>query len=240
MPLFVSHRRLLQQKSWPRALGAWALDSGGFTELHQYGEWRTSPGEYVEAIREYQDQIGNLEWAAPQDWMCEPFIITKTGLSVAEHQRRTIDNYLTLRTLDATLPFIPVLQGWTLDDYRRHADSYVQAGIDLTDEPLVGIGSVCRRQHTTEIATIVGAVASLGLRLHGFGIKTQGLDMFSKYLHSADSMAWSFNARRSQIRLPECSHNVCNNCIKYALWWRTQLLRPLEEGNHYSQLAMIW
>jgi len=50
VPLFVSHRRLRGQQRLPRALGPWALDSGGFTELAKYGGWRTSEGEYLEAV----------------------------------------------------------------------------------------------------------------------------------------------------------------------------------------------
>ena len=54
--------------------------------------------------------------------MCEPFITTRTGLSVAEHQRRTVTSLLALRDLDPGLPVIPVLQGWTITDYLRCAD----------------------------------------------------------------------------------------------------------------------
>ena len=34
------------------------------------------------------------------------------------------------------------------------------------------------------------------LRLHGFGVNTQSLHLAQDYLYSADSMAWSFAARR--------------------------------------------
>jgi hypothetical protein len=61
----------------PRRAGA--LDSGGFTELRLHGGWRTTAAEYVTVVRRYRDQIGCLEWAAPQDWMCEPFMLAKTG-----------------------------------------------------------------------------------------------------------------------------------------------------------------
>jgi hypothetical protein len=90
-----------------------------------FGEWRTSPSQYVAAVRRYRDQIGNLMWAAPQDWMCEPIVINGgkvgrltfvgTGLSVAEHQRRTVANLLELRQLAPDLPFIPVLQGYAIE-----------------------------------------------------------------------------------------------------------------------------
>jgi len=46
VPLFVSHRRLAPRKTLPRAIAEWALDSGGFTELSLFGEWRTSARQY--------------------------------------------------------------------------------------------------------------------------------------------------------------------------------------------------
>lgn len=64
VPLFISHRRLSGRRSLPRAAHGWALDSGGFSELSLYGEWRTTPEEYVTAVRRYDTEIGRLEWAA--------------------------------------------------------------------------------------------------------------------------------------------------------------------------------
>jgi hypothetical protein len=48
--------------------------------------------------------------------MCEPFMLAKTGLTVAEHQVRAVTNYLELRGLAPDLPFVPLLQGWSRDD----------------------------------------------------------------------------------------------------------------------------
>src|SRR5262249_10265542 len=144
----------------------------------------------------YRDEIGGLRWAAPQDFMCEPYVLAKTGLTIAEHQRRTVASFLDLRDRAPDLPFIPVLQGWTLDDYRRCIELYARVGTDLTRAPVVGLGSVCRRQATAELETITRTLAGLGIRLHGFGVKTGGLDRYGRFLVSADSMAWSFAARR--------------------------------------------
>jgi hypothetical protein len=48
----------------PRAAAGWALDSGAaFSELSLFGEWRTTPRQYVAAVRRYDDEIGKLEWA---------------------------------------------------------------------------------------------------------------------------------------------------------------------------------
>jgi hypothetical protein len=225
VPLFVSHRRLARRRSLPRAIGSWALDSGGFTELSMHGGWRTPRDEYVEAVARYGEEIGKLAWAAPMDWMCEPIMIATTGLSVREHQERTVANYLELRDRG---PFVPVLQGWSLPDYERCVELYEEAGVDLAALPLVGLGSVCRRQHSAEIGTIVGELSERGLRLHGFGVKKVGLAKYGHALASADSMAWSFRARRSPP-LPGCTHKSCSNCAHFALRWRDELLALMEQ-----------
>ena len=54
--------------------------------------------------------------------MCEPHLLKKTGLTVVEHQCRTVQNYLLLRELAPSIPFVPVLQGWKIGDYDRHVD----------------------------------------------------------------------------------------------------------------------
>jgi hypothetical protein len=235
VPLFVSHRRLTGRRRFPRAGVRWALDSGGFTELSMFGEWRTSPAQYVTAVARYASEIGRLDWAAPQDWMCEPFMLARTGLSVEEHQRRTIDNYLRLHDLWSApdpCPFIPVLQGWTLPDYWRCVDLYDQAGIDLTALPVVGLGSVCRRQATAEIDHLIRSLAPL--RLHGFGCKTAGLASYGHVLTSADSLAWSYAGRRTS---PGCtpSHRNEANCLPFALTWRSRVLAHITEP---EQLAL--
>lgn len=227
VPLFVSHRRLAGRKTMPVARGPWALDSGGFSELSMFGEWRTTPTAYVAAVRRYRDEIGNLAWAAPQDWMVEDVMLRKTGLTVADHQARTVTNYLTLRDLDDSLPFVPVLQGQTLDDYRRHVDAYDRAGIDLHTYDTVGIGSVCRRQATAEIVELVANLTATGIRLHGFGMKVAGLRQVGRWMRSADSMAWSFEGRR--FRLADCrGHKTCANCMTWALSWRRSVLDAVD------------
>lgn len=229
VPLFVSDRRLREYKRLPVAAGPWALDSGGFTELSKYGSWANGPTpvEYAARVTRYQRLIGQLQWAAPQDWMCEPFITAKTGLSVETHQWRTIDSLFDLRSLAPSVPWIPVVQGYTVDDYVRHVDMYRSVGVDLAAEALVGVGSVCRRQATDEVGAIFSAVRGVGVdRLHGFGLKKQGLAKWGHLLTSADSLAWSLDARRKP-RMDECSgsaHKNCANCPRYALAWRRELV----------------
>jgi hypothetical protein len=154
----------------------------------------------------------------------------RDGLTVAVHQARTIANFLELRWLAPELPFVPVLQGWSPADYRRCVESFACAGVDLAAQSLVGVGSVCRRQATAEIEEIISTLAACGLRLHGFGVKTAGLRRYGQHLVSADSMAWSRNARAEAVRrgpAPGCSRRSCANCPHYALAWRDRVLSRL-------------
>ena len=252
VPLFVSDTRLRVYKSLPRAVAPWACDSGGFTELQKHGRWTVPPAVYVARLRRYRDEIGQLSWAAPQDWMCEPIVINGgragpltfagTGLSVAEHQRRTVANYALLREIAPDLPIIPVVQGDTPDAYRRCVDLYQSMiGVDLTTMPLTGVGSVCRRQGTHEAGRILAALHGAGVtRLHGFGFKTLGLIAHGHLLTSADSLAWSFDARRRRVPLPGCTgHRNCANCLTYALRWRTRVLAAVAAAPRTHQPALF-
>jgi hypothetical protein len=188
-----------------------------------HGSWCINSRDYVSEVGRYSDEIGLMAWAAPQDWMCEPFVTGKTGLTVEEHQRRTIANYLELRALAPDLPFIPVVQGWQVWSYWRCVEMYADAGVDLAALPLVGVGTVCRRQAMASAAGIIGSLATeYRLKLHGFGLKRQGLRQCGQHLVSADSMAWSYTARRERP-LPGHTHKNCANCLEYALLWRDQL-----------------
>jgi hypothetical protein len=226
VPLFISDRRLRRYRRLPSATTAWALDSGGFTELARHGTWDhgPTPAHYAARIRRYRDEIGHLAWAAPQDWMCERHITARTGLTVAEHQRRTVDNYLRLRELGPDLPIIPVVQGDTAADYLRCVDRFAASGVDLARVELVGVGSVCRRQSTSQVGDILTGLHRVGVtRLHGFGIKVAGLARHGHLLASADSMAWSAQARRRPA-LAGCAHRSCANCRRYALSWRRKVV----------------
>ncbi|MPZ79646.1 MAG: hypothetical protein GEV28_04300 [Actinophytocola sp.] len=226
VPLLVSHRRLAGRRSLPRATGPWACDSGGFTELSLHGRWRTDERAYVTAVRRYATEIGHLAWAAPMDHMTEQHVLARTGATVRTHQHRTVTNYLRLRELAPDLPIIPVLQGQTVADYHRCADIYERLGVDLAALPLVGVGSVCRRQHTADVEQIMRSLAARGLRLHGFGVKITGLARYAETMSSADSASWSRQGRY----VPGCSpsHRSESNCLRFALAWHDRLGRSLK------------
>lgn len=194
---FISVNRLRGRKSGFQ-VGDWIMDSGAFTEISTHGHYRHSVEEYAAEIRRWS-MNGRLLAAVAQDWMCEPWVVQKTGLSVAEHQRLTVERYDALMACDVGgVTILPVLQGFAPQDYVAHIDMY---GDRLKHGMWVGVGSVCKRNG--DPASIEGVLLAIhrarpDLRLHGFGLKTTALRsaLVVELLETADSMAWSFAARR--------------------------------------------
>ena len=236
-PLFVSRNTLRRLKTLPRSVVPWCMDSGAFTEIFTHGCWTVDESDYAAYVNKCAEEIGLLQWAAPMDWMCEPEMLEKTGLSIEEHQKRTTENVLNLRQL-TDVPIIPVLQGWHLEDYLKHIEQYYDAGIYLESEPTVGLGSVCRRQNTVQAESIIAYLANLGLSLHAFGFKLTGLKTTGHLLKSADSMAWSYNARKNNPLLGH-THKHCGNCIEWAVNWRKKALLSISNSDGAQFPMMI-
>lgn len=230
-PMMVSLSVLSGVRELRPALGEVCVDSGGFTKIAHHGRWDIEARPFAASMRRVHDALGTVRWLAIQDWMCEPVMLARSGLTVRGHQMRTVVSYAVLLELAPELPWLPVLQGYSLDDYLRHVEDYANAGFDLTRLAIVGLGSVCRRQSTSEIEVIVRRLAGDGLRLHGFGMKTLGLIRCADALASADSMAWSYDARRS-APLPGHPHKTCANCLAWALAWCERVEARVAEALH--------
>ncbi len=193
---FVSVNILRGRKSFFQVRD-WILDSGAFTELSRFGNYSHSVEDYAQEINRWS-KCGNLEMAVCQDYMCEPFMLEKTGLTISGHQQLTIERYDKLIPL-TSVPIMPVLQGYLVDDYINHLKMY---GYRLAIGMRVGVGSVCKRNSKPkEIMQIFEAIKEQrpDLRLHAFGLKTTALrsNYICTLLYSADSMAWSYRARRN-------------------------------------------
>lgn len=182
------------------------VDSGAFTEISKHGRYRHSVAEYAaELYRLYTSGVVKIAAAVAQDYMCEPFILAKTGLTIEEHQRLTIERYDALvdelqSLFQGEIPFhvMPVLQGFAPHDYVNHVRLY---GERLKPEMWVGVGSVCKRQgDPRSIMAVLQAIhrERPELLLHGFGVKITSLlhPGVRELLATADSMAWSFAARK--------------------------------------------
>lgn len=205
---FVSVNRLRKRKSAFTAQD-WIMDSGAFTELSRDQDVDAAgnliPNDYRHDVAAYANQIarwkdnGNLLAAVSQDYMCEQFILDKTGMTVQEHQRLTIERYDEILRCDTGVYIMPVLQGYEPKDYASHVRQY---GSRLGARAWVGVGSVCKRNgNISAIESVLLAIKHVrpDLRLHGFGLKTTALSsgLVNQLLETADSMAWSYNARKN-------------------------------------------
>lgn len=193
---FVSVNRLRDRRA-PFQVGDWIMDSGAFSTILKHGGYPESPAEYAAHIRRWKSN-GNLLAAVAQDYMCEPSMLARTGLTVADHQRLTIERYDALLAADPGVYIMPVLQGYAGVDYLAHLRAYSGR---LTPGMWVGVGSICKRNgDPCAIWRVLDRIkdARPDLRLHGFGLKTTSLEspIIRGLLYTADSMAWSFAARR--------------------------------------------
>lgn len=196
---FVSVNRLRNRKS-SFECGDWIMDSGAFTTIATHGGYPLPVKAYADEIRAIvrRQTSGNLLAAVAQDYMCEAWMLEKTGLTVADHQRLTIERYDDLVAEDTGVYILPVLQGYSSKEYVAHVRAY---GDRLPQGAWVGVGSICKRN--SDICAIWKVLSSIkderpDLRLHGFGLKTTSLQnpIIRGLLWSADSMAWSFAARK--------------------------------------------
>jgi len=193
---FISVTRLRRRKGL-FVVHDWIMDSGAFSTIATHGGYPAPVEEYAAEIHRWKTN-GNLLAAVAQDYMCEPWMVAKTGLSVREHQRLTIERYDALTRLVPDVYILPVLQGYNVEEYVAHVHMY---GDRLAPYAWVGVGSVCKRNTSPQIiAEILEAIHAVrpDLALHGFGIKKTALysPAVRMQLVSADSMAWSFAARR--------------------------------------------
>lgn len=210
----ISVNRLIDRKS-NFAVNTWIMDSGAFTRIVN-GVGHIPVEEYAEQVLRWSN-CGNLVAAVSQDYMCEPFVLKKTKLSVQEHQQLTSDNYDKLRKLvDERVYIMPVIQGYKVSDYISHLNQY---GDKLKYGQWVGVGSVCKRNSSpSQIEEILIAihVARPDLKLHGFGIKKKSLESSIVWdiLYSADSQAHGLAAGRGKNKY--VNSNDPEHALNYA------------------------
>jgi hypothetical protein len=195
---FISVNAIRNRKG-PFPANEWIMDSGAFTTIRTHGGYPHGPEEYAAQIKRWSTN-GRLLAAVAQDWMCEADMLKRTGLTVPEHQRLTVERYdeLDLAWDVAGVYILPVLQGYAPQDYVAHIRQY---GARLMPGMWVGVGSVCKRNGDPKaIEDVLLAIKTErpDLRLHGFGLKKTAFKskLVCSLLHTADSMAWSYSARK--------------------------------------------
>jgi hypothetical protein len=204
--VMISVKALEKRNSSFNYSGKWILDSGAFTEIAKHGYYKDSPEDYYKKICKYSSK-GNLLIAVSQDWMCEPFILKRTGLTIKDHQELTIKRYQDLISLNPVIPVMPVIQGYQISDYVQHLNNY---GSLLKTGQWVGLGSMCKRNsNPDEVYQILRTIKLIrpDLKLHGFGLKILALERkeIREIIYSTDSMAWhyprKFNPELNELTL---------------------------------------
>ena len=146
----------------------------------------------------------NPLWLEMTPWEFEPHYT-----NVEDHQWLTVYRYKhileELRARKCNTYLMPVLQGYTPEEYIACLDLYEKEGL-LPHGAYVGVGSVCKRNANPEtVVDVLGAIKRRrpDLQLHGFGIKITALrdPKVRALLRSADSMAWSVDARHTRNRI---------------------------------------
>lgn len=206
-----------------------AIDSAGFTAWSTYGRYPWTPAAYVLGLVAKLYAAGHhIAWWASMDACCEPEI---AGSHIAVRMRQAETTRVLAECVElaehAGIPEpLPVVQGWHVDDYVRHArdlEPYL-----LGPAPLLGVGSMCRR-HVRGRDGLIQVVEALDLvlppavRLHLFGVKSDGLAALARHhrVASVDSMAWDVEARR---RWPK-GRTMARRAGVMADWHATQLAK---------------
>lgn len=196
-----------RQKTWrvrnhwlPRAGLKW-LDCGGFTLLNRYSEYPFSIGNYMNFVARMKPH-----WYATMDYPCEPEISRAVGLETNEERIiATVANAEKMLAMEEMIfgsVAVPVIQGYTLDEYLYCIDLHNEAG---TIRPYMAVGSMCRRLTNKQIKKLIPAIYdranSYGCtELHYFGLKlSPGLIPVSEYIWSRDSAA-IYDAYDKEIR----------------------------------------
>lgn len=194
---FIARNRLKNRKSgFP--VGKWVLDSSAFSTIFQFGGYPDEPEVYAAEIKRWAGN-GHLLAAVTQDYMCEADMLAATGMTVAEHQRLTVERYDRLAACDlGGVYLMPVLQGYAPAEYVECLRLY---GDRIGPNAWVGVGSVCKRNgDPSAIEDVLMAIRAVrpDIRWHGFGIKTTALGsgLVQEILDTGDSMSWSFAARK--------------------------------------------
>ncbi len=225
------HPRTSLRARLPRSLYRIGIDSAGYTSLRKTGALSFTVEDYLRAV-----ELHDADYFFTIDYMCEPEVLKKTGLTVRDHQARTTANTMEIidkrKSYAITGTFAPVVQGWTVEDYLAHIDELKSAGA-LKYATMLGIGTLCCRTREDDILRIIHAIrAAVPMKLHGFGVKLTALQyrLACDALFSVDSHSWAKTGwrRADEIRAQcakasACKYKNCVNCATTIRVWMNRI-----------------
>ncbi|WP_291333425.1 hypothetical protein [Desulfovibrio sp.] len=206
------------------------LDSAGFTAMKKYNGFPWTIDAYVELAARFPF----ARWAS-MDYCVEQEIAASREV-VLDRISQTINANHSCANLARQYgildTFMPVIQGRTPDDYLRCIERMPM----VFDFPVVGVGSMCRRQvHGADgilrvIAALDQAFAGTEVQLHLFGLKSQGAAAVRAHprVFSVDSQAYGSAARWDAVKAghSKTNHFVAGVMEQWLLSQRANLQRP--------------
>ena len=177
------------------------VDSGGFAFFSRWGEYPFSLESYLDLVYYVQD-THPLFRVATLDYPCEPEIDRSQLMTNEERITKTVSNAVLCVDTDKSLPWLPVIQGYTIQEYLSCIEQYREAGLE---SDYWAIGSICSRKGSPyEIRNIVTKIKELHPKnkLHAFGLSLPylaDLQVFQS-LYSSDSAAWNWGISGVNMR----------------------------------------
>lgn len=238
-----------------------ALDSGGFTAMQLWkrlGRQSGMAGIFPWTYSQYLELVSDLNpaWYSQPDLCVERELVTSqeetdyrinATATLLEGVLRVVYDWQCelAKTCSPSVvanmvrPPVPVLQGWTADDYLRSLDLMQEVWSRwqpwLADPVLIGIGSVCRRDLHHPKFGLFAILSALegrippGAKVHLFGVKGTCLSKIKMmdWIASADSMAYDFQSR-IQSRKEGVSNTVLRRSAEMSQWMQraTRQLAP--------------
>jgi len=176
------------------------LDCGGFTILNHYADYPFSTVNLANLIAYLRP-----DFYVPKDYPCEPEISRSLGLKTnLERIKATVANAVELAEWESQLSgqMVPVIQGYTLDEYLLCLLLHKEAG---TIRDYMAVGSMCRRISDKELGNLIPAIYYAAQRagctkLHFFGLKlSPALKIYDEMIYSRDS-AVAMDSYNNEVR----------------------------------------
>ena len=205
---------------------SWA-DSGAFHLIRTHGYYPHTHEQYRGWL-----EVMRPTFFTQMDWPCEPDVLASSGLTVREHQRRSLTSADECADFDMEglwSKFVPTIQGWRVDEYLKAAEDLEAAGLW---RPYMAIGSICRRGQERQIKAVIHALREFSpkTRFHGFGVKSR--PKILELLWSADSFAWRFNARKKLFAAHGSGFEQRINLVPY-------LVDAVSKGQRWERRGVV-
>jgi hypothetical protein len=192
------------------------VDCGGFTAARRWGRYPWTPAQYADFVQAVSRDVP-LAFVACMDYACERGVNREAYATNIARIDATIANEVACREAAPSLPWLPVLQGDTLEE--RAYDLDQRRALGMLPADYAGIGSVCGRGAVAARNVVKFYAGQLfGVKYHAFGMHVGALDdsVVPGALRSWDSYSWTWARGARSLRAPEYLKQAGESYSAYA------------------------